>query len=127
MAKNMLVIDDEKIVTKSIQRLLKREGYSVTISQNASEAINKVKENDFDLIVSDIRMPEQDGIEAIKNIRAYLRQNNKKSIPEILITGYADEDKYKNAIELQVADYIYKPFDTKDFLETVKRNLDVTK
>jgi response regulator RpfG family c-di-GMP phosphodiesterase len=70
-------------------------------------------------------MPGEDGIEAIKNIREYLDENNKKRIPEVLITGYADEEKYKNALKLKVADYIYKPFDTNDFLEVIRKNLNV--
>lgn len=127
MAKNILVIDDERIVTRSLQRLLKKEGYDVVVAQSAQEAFERVKENDFDLIVSDVRMPGEDGIEIIQKIRAYLKENNKKPIPEVLITGYANEDKYKSAVELKVADYIYKPFDIKEFLEAVKRNLDVEK
>ena len=72
-------------------------------------------------------MPDLDGIETIEQIRTYLKQSNKKPIPEILITGYADEDKYKSALDLKVADYIFKPFDIKEFVEVVKRNLNAEK
>lgn len=127
MAKKILVIDDEGLVTKSLRKLLKKEGFDVTEAKSALEAIGKVKEMDFDLIVSDVRMPGMDGIEAIKDIRESLKQQGKSPIPEILITGYADEDKYKTAVQLKVADYIYKPFDIQEFLDAVRRHLDVAK
>ena len=123
MAKKILVIDDEELVTKSLKNLLKKKGYLVFIASNYQEAMEGVKGNDFDLIVSDIRMAGEDGIEIVKNIRSYLKENNKGMIPEILITGYASEDKYQSAIELGVHAYLNKPFDIKEFLETVREAL----
>ena len=123
MPKSILVIDDEELVVESIKRLLKKEGYSVTIAKSGKEAMERIKELDFNLIVSDIRMPEIDGVEIIKGIREYLKQNNKNFIPEILITGYSSDENLKQAQELKVADYIYKPFDVKVFLDVVKKNL----
>ncbi|MCM8796111.1 MAG: response regulator [Candidatus Omnitrophica bacterium] len=127
MARKILIVDDEAIITKSLQKLLKKEGYDITISQSGADAIEKVKSQDYDLLILDVRMPGMDGIETLQEIREYLKKENKSPIPEILITGFADEEKYKSAVSLKVADYIYKPFDTHEFLEVVKRNLDVTK
>jgi putative two-component system response regulator len=123
MEKRILVIDDEAMVTKSLQKLLKKEGYDATIVSNGTEALAEVKQSDFDLIVIDIRMPEMDGIETIMAIREYLSIENRNPVPEIVITGYANENKYKCAVDLKVAAYIYKPFDTQDFLDTIKRTL----
>ncbi len=123
MAKKILVIDDEELITKSLLKLLSKEGYNVTIARSGTGALENIKKIDFDLIVSDVRMPDLDGIETIKEIRSHLEKSNKKLIPEILITGYADKDKYETAIDLKVAGYIYKPFDIADFLKVVKRNL----
>ncbi len=125
MSKRILIIEDEQIITKSLQRLLKKEGYTVDISNSGRDALEKVKSQEFNLIVSDVRMPDMDGIETIKAIRQHLSETNKQSIPEILITGYADEAKYKEALELKVGGYIYKPFDIQDFLGAIKRNLNV--
>lgn len=121
MAKSILVIDDEELITKSLLKMLSAEGYNATVVRSGEEALSKIKEADFDLIVSDVRMPRMDGIETIKEIRSYLKRTNKKSIPEVLITGYADKDKYEAAIGLKIADYIYKPFEREDFLKAVKR------
>ncbi|MDP1854322.1 MAG: response regulator [Candidatus Omnitrophota bacterium] len=121
MAKNILVIDDEELVTKSLLKLLSKEGYNVVVARSGKEAIGKIKDFDFDLIISDVRMPELDGIETIKEIRACLEKMNKKSIPEVLITGYADTDKYEKGMELEVADYLSKPFDNVEFLQVIKK------
>ncbi|PIV39621.1 MAG: DNA-binding response regulator, partial [Candidatus Omnitrophica bacterium CG02_land_8_20_14_3_00__42_8] len=81
------------------------------------------KETTFDLIISDIRMPGTNGIEAISQIREYLKQDKKAQVPEIFITGYASEENYKQAIQLKVAEYIYKPFDMNELLDIIKRHL----
>ena len=123
MAKKILVIDDEELITKSLLKFLSKEGYAVTIAKSGKEAIEKVKDIDFDLIISDVRMPDMDGIETIQQIRADLEKSNKKPVPEVLITGYADVDKYQKANELEVADYLYKPFDNNDFLRIIKKTI----
>jgi CheY-like chemotaxis protein len=123
MAKKILVIDDEELITKSLLKLLNTEGYNATVVRSGKEALNRVKETDFDLIICDVRMPEMDGIETIKEIRTYLEKTNKNPIPEVLITGYADMDKYEMAKDLEVAEYLYKPFNREDFLKVVKKLL----
>jgi CheY-like chemotaxis protein len=125
MAKDILVIDDEGLVTKSLKKLLVREGYNTVIAASGQEAIEKLRALSFDLIISDVRMPELDGIETIEKLRQIQKELGRQPIPEILITGYADQEKYKDALKLGVADYIFKPFDTQQFLETIKRNLNV--
>ncbi len=126
MEKNILVIDDEGLVTKSLKKLLAKEGYNAVVATSGQEAIEKFKNSDLDLIVCDVRMPDLDGIETIEKIRQVQKELGKKSVPEILITGYADEERYNKALKLKVADYIFKPFDTKQFLDAIKRNLDAT-
>ena len=125
MAKRILIIEDEQIITKSLQRLLKKEGYEVEVSNSGQDALEQIRDKEFNLVVSDIMMPDMNGIETIKAIRKSLTDQGKPSIPEILITGYADESKYQEALELKVAEYLYKPFDIKDFLEAVRRNINV--
>ncbi len=123
MAKKILIIDDEEMITKSLQKLLNKNGYAATIISSGIEALHEIKTSEFDLIVLDIRMPQMDGIETIRSIRKYLSSAGKKPIPEIVITGYADEDKYKNAVDLKVSAYLYKPFDTQEFLSVIERIL----
>lgn len=121
MGKNILIVDDEELITKSLVKFLGREGYGVTIANTGEEALRVIDGADFDLIISDVRMPGMDGVETIVRIRARLKELGKIPVPEILITGYADKSKYDTAMRLKVAEYVYKPFDTKEFLRTVKR------
>lgn len=121
MAKNILIIDDEELITKSLIKLLRSQGYAASIAAGGTEALEKIKTEDFDLIICDVRMPEMDGVETIKQIRAYLEKAGKNPVPEVLITGYVDADKYEKAIDLEVADYLPKPFDNKEFLRVVQK------
>ena len=121
--KTILVIDDEELVTKSVEKLLSKEGYKVIVCRHGAEAIEAVKKEAINLIVCDIRMPNLSGIETIKAIRKLMRQNSQERIPEILITGYADQETNIEAEKLKVSDYLYKPFDLRDFLTSVKKNI----
>jgi len=121
--KTILVIDDEELVIKSVEKLLRREGYKVIICRQGIEAIEIVKKQDVNLIVCDIRMPNLSGIETIKAIRDLTRQRSQQQIPEILITGYADREADEEAEKLEVSDYLYKPFDLRDFLSSIKKNI----
>ncbi|MGD0335843.1 MAG: response regulator [Candidatus Omnitrophota bacterium] len=124
MGKNILIIDDEGLITKTLHKLLQKEGYNAMVAADGEDAAEKSRTTELDLIVCDIRMPHLDGIETIKKIRQALKDSGKPPVKEILITGYADEQSYKNALDLKVAEYILKPFDTHDFLEAVRRNID---
>jgi DNA-binding NtrC family response regulator len=124
MPKRILVIDDERLITVSLRKILEKEGYLVETARGADEALRKAGLDHFDLVISDIRMPEINGIDVIKLMRQALREAGRPLIPEILITGFADDQAMAQAGELEVADYIHKPFNVKDFLETVKRALD---
>ena len=119
----ILLIDDEELVIRSLEKLLKKEGFEVEPARNGLEAIKKAGEVDFDLVVTDIRMPELNGIDTLEQIREVLKHRGNAPIPEICITGYADEELNKKAEALGVADYLYKPFDIKDFLRCVHKHL----
>lgn len=120
MAKNILVIDDDKMVLLTLKRLLAKEGYRVSTALSGLEALELIEGTDYDLIISDLKMPAMDGVETVKKIRGFLSQNNKKLVPEIFITGYAKEEIYNNALALNAAGYIDKPFDIKPLLQTIK-------
>ena len=121
MAKNILLIDDDKLILMTLKRLLTREGYKVITVQSGAAALIKIEENDFDLIISDIKMPDMDGVETIKKIRENLAKKGRKSIPEVFITAYAKEDIYNKALSLKAGGYLEKPFDIKTLLQTAKQ------
>ena len=124
MAKNILLIDDDKLILMTLKRLLAREGYKVTTAKNGAIAVNRMENDGFDLIISDIKMPGMDGIETVKKLREYLVQNHKNPIPEIFITAYAKEDIYQEALALNASGYIEKPFDVKTLVQTVQKAIE---
>lgn len=124
MAKKILVIDDDLLVAKSLSKLLGTRGFEVSIAHNGLEAINNITKLDFDLIISDIRMPDMDGIETLKKISEEYAQLNKKVPPKIVITGYSIDEAYRQASELGVEGYLYKPFDSDKFIQTIEKNLE---
>lgn len=121
--KTILIIDDEELVIKSVEKLLTKQGYQVIVCRRGTDAIEVVQKKDVSLIICDIRMPNLSGIETIKKIREITQQKGQEKIPEILMTGYADPEVNAEAEKLAVSDYLYKPFDLRDFLNCVKRNI----
>ncbi len=119
----ILLIDDEELVVKSLEKLLKKEGYEVVSVREGEEAIKRAEETNFNLIVTDIRMPHLSGIDTLCQIREISRRKGIAQVPAICITGYADEEVNKKAEQLGVAEYIYKPFDLRDFLNCVRKHM----
>src|SRR3989338_5534720 len=97
MSKNILIIDDDGMIKKTIGNLLKREGYFSEVVENGLQAIERIRSKGFDLIITDIRMPQMDGIETISRIRKFIKEQGKITIPVIFITGFADPDAYVKA------------------------------
>ena len=119
MTKNILVIDDDVLVLNSLEKLFKKEGYAVIAASSGKEALEKIEESDFDLVIVDIRMPELDGIEAVRNIKRIRKTKNKPDIPVIFITGYADIEANERA--KKIGEVVLKPFDLEEFLACVKQ------
>lgn len=122
MAKKILVIDDEELIIKSLSRLLEKSGYEPFVVKNGQDALIVSEEEDFDLILADIRMPGINGVDAVKSIYEKAQVKGKK-IPVIFITGYADSEVEKEAETLNPTAYIYKPFDIKELVDKVKEVL----
>jgi CheY-like chemotaxis protein len=123
MAKKILVIDDDPLVLKTLTKYLKSRNYEIEAVTSGGEAIKKAKDATFNLIIIDIRMPGMDGIETIKNLRSVYQNKHKTKIPEIIITGYASKEAEKEAGELGISDYIYKPFDIDEFIGAIEKRL----
>lgn len=114
----ILVIDDELAPRQSVVMVLK-DDYTVSAAAGAYEGLEFMKNNPVDLVVMDVRMPEMDGITALKEI--------KKRHPDtevILLTAYANLDTARDAILCGAFDYLVKPFDKDDLLLLVQKGLE---
>src|SRR5512146_1773505 len=119
---NILIVDDELVVIKSAERVLKSEGYSVEGALGGREAIMKIGQNDYDLVFTDLKMPEVDGITLIRWIKKM-----KPSIGIVIITGYPSQETIKEALELGIIDYVSKPFTPSVLLDVTARAVDWVK
>jgi len=123
MRERILLVEDDESFRKILALMLEREGYQVFAVRDGQKAVEAAKENFFELIVADVRLPGgMDGIEAVAKIKG-IRPEAKSIV--IIITGYADEQAVVRALRLGVDDYIYKPFEREQFLHIVKRNLNI--
>jgi CheY-like chemotaxis protein len=118
--KSILLIDDDSLVLATLLRLLERAGYAVQAFQKTAAAIQASMMEEFDLVITDIRMPEIDGIQAIRYIREVRQKNNWQQAPEIFITGYA-QDYEPSARALHPHAFIHKPFDSGEVREVVRK------
>jgi len=111
----ILVVDDNRELREILEEYLKGEGDNVEGARNGKEALEKYRENQYDLIITDLNMPEVPGMELIKTIR----QEN--DITEfVIITGYASMDSAVDAIKIGAFDYIVKPFRMEELKVVVK-------
>jgi 3-oxoacyl-[acyl-carrier-protein] synthase II len=122
MIPKILVIDDDELVVKSLKNLLKRKGYEVECVNSALEAVALVAIKDFDLVISDIRMPQENGIVAVEKIKKIFTEKRHVS-GFMFISGYAEEDTPAHAIRLGVDKFLYKPFDNEKILEAIQDEL----
>ena len=123
-SKYVLLIDDDKLVLKTLARFLKLHGYNVEPATSGEEALEKLEKLSFDLVITDIRMPGIDGVETIKRIREFNNRFNRPSVPEIIISGYIDTEAERQAQRLGITDYIHKPFAISEFIQTVQKKIE---
>ena len=115
MIKKILVIDDEELLIRTMNRLLEKNGYLVYSTKSSQDAEVIAEEEEFDLLICDIRMPGRNGVETAKCIQ------NIKPMPIIFITGFADEAIEEEAQKLNPVAYLMKPFDAHEMLAIIEK------
>lgn len=111
---HILIVDDEVYIRELIAKYLKRENYEVSFAGNGEEAIEMVKNNNFDLVVMDIMMPVLDGFSAVKEIRKF------SFVPVIMLSARSEEYDKIYGFDLGVDDYVTKPFSPNELLMRIK-------
>ncbi len=118
----VLVADDEQVVRDLFERSLEREDYKVSTARDGLDALNKIKRNNYHVLILDLNMPRMGGMELLKKTKEL-----KKDFITIVITGYATVDTAKEAIKQGCFDYITKPFNVEDVKIIIRRAFAIRK
>ena len=116
---NILIVEDEPNMRKTLASILEEEGYATLKANGAREGLTLLGREIISLVISDIKMPEVDGIQFLREMR-----QQGYDIPVILITAYGSFDSAVEALRLGAYDYITKPFNPEVILHTVSRAVD---
>ncbi|ABP68132.1 two component transcriptional regulator, winged helix family [Caldicellulosiruptor saccharolyticus DSM 8903] len=114
---HILVVDDEKPIVDIIKFNLEKEGYKITTSYDGEDALNKIKNENFDMVLLDVMLPKMDGFTVCKKVREF------SEVPIIMITAKADEVDKVLGLELGADDYITKPFGIRELIARIRANL----
>ena len=112
----ILVVDDENIVLESCQAILEVEGFEVILVPSADKAIEEMKNDNFTLLLIDVKMPKHDGMYLMKKIKEQW-----PGIPIIVMSGYYTTETIKEAFEMGAAKFIAKPFEPDELVKTVRQ------
>jgi DNA-binding response OmpR family regulator len=114
----ILVVDDEEKICENVERILAKNHYEVSRATTAEEALRRIVEESFSLLISDIVMPDMDGLELLKLVK-----NQSPLTKVIMITAYASTDTAMKAIRLGAVDYLPKPFTPDELRTTTEKAL----
>ncbi|MDR6843807.1 sigma-54 dependent transcriptional regulator [Flavobacterium granuli] len=117
----ILIIEDEEAIRRVLAKILceENESYEVDVAEDGVIGLGKIKENDYDLVLCDIKMPKMDGVELLEAVKKIDTE-----IPIVMISGHGDMETAINTMRLGAFDYISKPPDLNRLLNTVRNALD---
>lgn len=118
MAQKILIIEDDKFLTQLLSKKLQKENFETAIAFDGKEALKKVVEDHFDLIILDLLLPEIDGFEVLKRIK----ENEKtKNIPVLILSNLGQKEEIQQGLKLGATDYMVKAnFTPNEVIEKVK-------
>ena len=117
MSKKVLVVDDEKLIVKGIKFSLEQDGYDVDCAYDGEEALELVKQNEYDVMLLDVMLPKLTGFEVLQMIREF------SMLPVIMLTAKGDDMDKILGLEYGADDYITKPFKVAELLSRIAANI----
>jgi DNA-binding NtrC family response regulator len=123
MAK-ILVIDDERAIRNTLKEILEFEGYTVEVAENGRAGLDMALANKYDLIYTDIKMPEMDGMEVLQSYRKTAKEQGMEEAPVVMISGHGTVETAVEALKSGAYDFIVKPLDLNRLLVTTQRALE---
>ena len=123
MAK-ILVIDDERAIRNTLKDILEFEGYTIDLAENGKVGLEKALATTYDLIYTDIKMPEMDGLEMLQAYRQTIKEHGAEEAPVVMISGHGTVETAVEALKKGAFDFIVKPRDLNRLLLTTKHAID---
>jgi len=114
--RRVLVVDDEAVAANSVRRTLNRRGFRVDEAFSGREALNRILNEMYDLVLLDMKMPDTNGLELLPTIRKH-----RPTLPVVMVTGYASIDTAVEAIQRGAADYVAKPFTPEELFSAASK------
>ena len=114
MGKKVLVVDDEKLIVKGVRFSLEQDGMEVDCAYDGEEALQKIKDNDYDIVLLDIMLPKLSGFEVCQQVREF------SSVPIVMLTAKGEDMDKILGLEYGADDYITKPFNILEVKARIK-------
>jgi len=119
--KKILIADDDQVILAFIKKSLEKEGFVVATGSNGADLITAANEMKPDLIITDVKMPVMNGVDAVEQLFTKWRAENIKLPQVIFMTAYTDLHLQEKAKLLNPIDFLYKPFDIPSMIRKIKR------
>lgn len=120
MSKNVMVVDDSFTTRKMLSFLLKGEGFNVVSAENGIDALEKLPFSNIDIIITDLNMPQMDGLELINSLK---KNPDYKEIPVIMLTTESEDSDKQKGFEAGASSYLIKPVPQDVLIKEVKKFL----
>lgn len=115
---SILVVDDELLIRDLLYDFFHDQGWNISVAENGRKALDILQEKQFDVVLTDLRMPSMDGMALTSQV-----QQDYPDIPVVIMTGYPSVESAVAALRTKVADYITKPFNVNDLFKRVRSHL----
>ncbi|MEA2030407.1 MAG: response regulator [candidate division Zixibacteria bacterium] len=120
--KSILIVDDELLIRDLLYDFFVEQGWKTSIAENGQKALDILEDKDIDLVLTDLRMPDMDGMVLTSEMHA-----SYPDIPVVIMTAYPSVDTAVEALRNRVVDYVTKPFNINRLYKTVQAQLDTDK
>lgn len=114
----ILIVDDDPYFLRVLSRILSGENFQVKTAEGAAQAAQILKENSFDIVISDLRLPDGDGLSILQQVR-----KSGLEVPVVILTAYGEVDSYLEAMNAGVTEYLNKPVKSEELIAVVRNCL----
>jgi len=111
----VLIVDDDRLICWSLEKALEKDGCEVSVARSGEEARGRLEKNDFDLVITDLKMAGMDGLEVLEEVRKRC-----PSARSVLMTAFGSADMARQAEE-HGASYLAKPFQLEEFVKSIRQ------